>query len=280
MPVFLTYDGSVNTDWIAHYALRMAAHTAERQLTVVYIEDAEVPAPRLLAGLKAIANQADDLGVAVINEILPMRNGILGGLTDYLPAGPESIVVCGTRVRKGRRGFLRGTISEQLMRLHRYQVLALRVVQPGLLGQPHRVLAPVAGKPEGFLHSLPILQLLAPEITRLHLLRVVQRRRNILHRLTTAKAGQLRQEALDQLRDIETRIRARIDMPGDAIELLARIAPDWPDEAILQANYLRSEMIFVEASRRGLARNIMPARPIETLLANANCDVAVFRGID
>ena len=279
MPVFLTYDGSVNAEWIAHYALHMAAQTPEKILTVVYVEDAAVPAPRLLAGLKTIETQAGSLGVIVHNQILPMRRGILGGLSEYLPPGPETIVICGARARKGRRGHLRGTISERLMQLRKYNVLAIRVVQPGLLGQPRSVMIPVAGKREGIRLSLPILRLLAPDITRLHLLRVVERRRSFLQRLPNNNADQVRENAFRQLRSIEARIRNRVELPENAVELLVRIAASWTEETILQANYFHSGLIFVEASRIGLARHFLPGKPIETLLGQANCDVAVYRGI-
>ena len=280
MPVFLTYDGSVNGDWIAHYALRLAARAADTALNLVYVEDAGVPAPRLLAGLKSIERQAAALGVAVTEEILPMRQGVLGGLTDYLPAGPKTVVVCGARVREGRRGYLRGTISERLMQLRRYNVLALRVVQPGLLGQPRLVLAPVADKADALANSLPILRLLAPDIRRLDLLHVVERRRTLLQGLPSSKAKRLREEALDVLHRVEAGLRERLALPKGGVELLARVADDWPGETILQANYLHSGLIFVEASRRGLAQHFLPGRPIETLLAQANCDVAVYRGVD
>jgi nucleotide-binding universal stress UspA family protein len=141
------------------------------------------------------------------------------------------------------------------------------------------VLAPVAGRLEGVLFGLQILRLLAPDINRLHLLQVIERKRSILSQLPSSKGKSLRKEALSQLRGIKTQIKEELELPAGAIELLVRIADDWTRETILQANYLHSELVFVEASRPGLAQRFLPGGPVETLLANANCDVAVFRGV-
>ena len=136
MSVYLAYDGSVNANWIARYAVRMAANHPERRLHVVYVEDAEVPTPELRRNVNQIIAEALAVGVEATLDLCPMRHGVFGGLVEYIPAGPKSFVICGARVKTGRRGFLTGTVSEQLLSLRQYNVMALRVVQPGLLGLP------------------------------------------------------------------------------------------------------------------------------------------------
>ena len=54
-----------------------------------------------------------------------------------------------------------GTVTEQMMKLVRFNVLALRIVQPGLLGLPGNILVPVSGAPTGFRSAFPILGSLA-----------------------------------------------------------------------------------------------------------------------
>jgi len=80
MGLYLAYDGSINANWIARYALRMAANHADKRLTVVYVEDASTLAADLEAGLERLQLEASWLGVAAAIDICPMRHGVLGGL--------------------------------------------------------------------------------------------------------------------------------------------------------------------------------------------------------
>jgi len=63
MSIYLAYDGSINANWIARYAVRMAANHPEKRLHVVYIEDADIPAPELSANMKQIEDEAQAVGV-------------------------------------------------------------------------------------------------------------------------------------------------------------------------------------------------------------------------
>jgi len=139
MSVFLAYDGSLNGDWIARYALHLAKGSESRQLTVLHVEDANISGEHLHRQLTKLEEVGKSLSVAVEIQILPMHDGVFGGLCTYLPNDPHSIVVCGARANAGRRGVLTGTISERLLCDTPMNVLAIRVLQPGLLGAARRV---------------------------------------------------------------------------------------------------------------------------------------------
>jgi len=279
MSLYLAYDGSVNANWIARYALRMAANLEGRRLTVVYVEDGStLMAPELEAGLERIQLEAAGLGVSAGIDICPMHRGVLGGLVQAIPPGPDSFVVCGARVRKGRQGLLRGTISEGLLRTGRYNVAALRVVQPGLLGLPGNVLAPVSGDPAGFIAGLGFLEMMAPDIKALHLLHIVETRRGRLRLQSQAQTKRRRQDALEHIRKIESRLLHRLDIDADKIDSHVGIGESWSGETLVHAARLHAGLIYVEEPARTLAGRLLFDDPLERLLANAPCDVAVYRG--
>lgn len=55
LAIYLAYDGSINGDWVARYAIRLTGNTPARQLTLLHIDDKTIPAARLTAKLEDIA---------------------------------------------------------------------------------------------------------------------------------------------------------------------------------------------------------------------------------
>lgn len=279
MPVFLAYDGSVNGDWVARYAIRAAAHTGERTLTVLYAEDVSVPTPELAARFEAIAEDAAQQGVSAVCEVIAARHGVYGGLIERIPEGPDTHVVCGLRVRGGRRGYLAGTISEQLLAHRRFHTLALRVVQPGLLGVVRDVLAPVGGSTSGFGDGLPFLKLLAPDIRVVHVLRVMTVRTGAFRRLDASAAGRLQSEGLGDALRVEAQIAAATVLPIEAVKPLVRVSDNWAKQVVIEAGRLGSDLIYMEAPRASLTRLFSFGDPVEELLRDTPCDVALYRGL-
>ncbi|MBC8338221.1 MAG: universal stress protein [Rhodospirillales bacterium] len=279
MSIYLAYDGSINANWIARYAVRIAANHPEKQLHVVYIEVAETPTPELSASMKRIEIEAEAVGVEAKLELRPMRHGVFGGLVEHIPAGPQSIVICGARVKKGRRGFLTGTVSEQLLSQRRYNVMALRVVQPGLMGLPGNVLAPVSGDPEGFKVGLSMLELMAPDIQRLHLLNIVESRRSPFRLKSPGHTKQQRARAMTYIRGIEAELLDQLAIAPEYVDSHVAIADNWAREAIIQASRLHAGLMFIEAPKESLTRRFFFSDEVERLLGNTPCDVAVYRGV-
>ncbi|MCW8836277.1 MAG: universal stress protein [Rhodospirillales bacterium] len=278
MPVYLAYDGSINASWISRYAVRMAANHPERRLNIIYIEDAAVPAPALEAGLRRVEFEAQAVGVTAEVMIRPMRQGVPGGLIDAIPEGPETFIVCGTRVKMGRRGLLRGTISERLLRLRRYNVIAIRVVQPGLLGLPGNLLAPVSGDPRGFQAGIPMLSLMARDIRLLHLLHVLETKRSRFSLMPEAANARKLAGAMGYIRGIEADLLDKLPIDPARVDSHVRMADNWTRETIVQAARLHAGLIFVEAPILGLIGRFGFGDAHERLLADSPCDVAVYRG--
>lgn len=282
MTICLTYDGSVNGDWIAHYAVALAAADAasSRRLRVLHVETTDISGPPLAAKFDNIRRLCARAGIEAEIEILPMRDGVFGGLRAALPGDPETLVVCGLRAKGGRRGFLHGTVSERLLNAGQGTVVALRVVQPGLLGVVRRLLLPVAGKLPGRRSGHRLLNLLAQGLSDLHLLHVVEVSTAAFRRLDAERAGALRHAGQAHLDREAAEITAGIDLAHVRRDAAVKVSDDWVREVLIDAARLRADLIALEAPRASLARRITFGDPLEVILRDAPCDVAVYRGPD
>ena len=72
-----------------------------------------------------------------------------------------------------RNGVLAGIISEKLLRCKLFNVFAIRVVNPGLLGNPGDLIFPLAGHPRGFKAAMPFFLMLVPSVHKLIVLRIM-----------------------------------------------------------------------------------------------------------
>jgi len=279
--IYLAYDGSVNGDWISRYAICMAAQDTPRALTVLCVEDGKLPAD-MDAKLQRLARESDMAGVTIDIRLLSQADtdDVAGSLSATVTPGTDNFLVCGARVRSRDRGFLSGTVSERLLRWRGCNVVALRVVQPGLLGTPHNLLMPVGGSSTGLADSLPFLRLMATSIQRLDLVHVVEVSSFRFHRLSTDRARQLRRDGVRLLHEAETQICAGLDPKPPHIDVSAVVSDDWAKEVIISASRLKSHLIVLEAPKQDLRARYVFGNRLEEILRNAPCDVAVYRGAD
>ena len=279
MSIYLAYDGSVNGDWIAHYAVNFAAHRPQRRLEVLHVENTNISGSALAEKFDYINRIAEHAGVQTTIKICPMRHGAFGGLIDRLPKGDETIVVCGVRAHGGRRGVLAGTVSEQLLNDQEFNVVALRVVQPGLLGVARRLLMPMAGHRPGVKSARRLLELVAPSLTELRLLHVIELTTRKFHALDATEAGALRHQAQAYLDKVERSLTDGIDLGGVHIDTDARISDNWSREILIDAGHSRADLLALEAPRSSLLDRFKYGDPLELILRDAPCDVAIYRGL-
>ena len=155
------YDGSLNGDWVAHYAVRFAANTSSRKLRLIHIADVS-PQSSLEERIARIAAESKLLGVVLETEMVPRHGAkVAERLLEIVPEGWSR-----------NRAFLAGTVSARLLEEGRFSVIAMRVVHAGVLGQPGSVLLPIAGRNHQAALALPLLRLLGEDLQRLHLLLV------------------------------------------------------------------------------------------------------------
>lgn len=97
--------------------------------------------------------------------------------------GSQSLLVCRIPTEKNRpRCRLSGTLAENLLRTGHCNVLALRILMPGLLGAPRKLLLPVACNPGEARAVAPFLRRLLPSADELHVFRAMITRTMKIHR--------------------------------------------------------------------------------------------------
>ena len=131
--LWLAHDGSLNANWLSHYAIRFGSRLPAKQVRVLFIEDGSCSADRVREHVMFLERECARAGVTLTAETLPLRGSVAETLLAHIPKGPGSFVLCGTRVRKKNLGFLAGTVAERLLQARRFNVLAIRVVHPGIL---------------------------------------------------------------------------------------------------------------------------------------------------
>ena len=274
--IVLAHDGSINADWVARYALRMAAGLPGRRLQVIHIFDGSVARARIEARFAAIARECVREGLHCELLIRDLHGDVAASLLAAMQPGAVSHCLCGARVAARGRGFLAGTVSERLLRSGQCNVLAVRVVSPGLLGCPRTLLFPLAGHPRGFQSALPFLHLFAASVQRLHLLRVMVVHPLRQRSLSPADSRERVRLGYAYLTRVADEIRAQPDAPPCHLERHAVLAADWAGEILVQAGKLGAQMILLGASERSLPHRFVHGNPLERILRDTACDVGIY----
>lgn len=281
--IHLAYDGSINGDWVAWYALNLARQETDRTLRVIYVNTSAISAEAVHAKVSTIESASADCGVTLKLDIVPSSgpgaDAVFRDLLANVPTNPGTLLVCGARLNAGSRGFLAGTVSEKLLSDKSFNVMAVRVAQPGLLGAPRRFLLPVAGDREGFLMSTDILRRFVPNVSRIHLLRVMLVKHLLFRRLQHEQAVQLRTKGWENIAGLDRELAERTGVEEALIDSNVVVSDDWAHEVIIAANRHKSHLILMEAAWKNLRRTFQYGNPLEVVLRDAPCDVAIFRGV-
>lgn len=276
--IILAYDGSLNGDWVSRYAMRLAANTGST-LSVLHVRDGSLGDDQLDVKLRRLELESLALGVRFIAEILPAAKDVFSTLLGHIPSGPEHVAVCGTRVRSRQRRFLSGTISEKLLRTGKFPVLAMRVVQPGLLGTPHDLLIPMTGQPRCFDELWPFLRLLLPGTERLFLLRCLEVRAMRLPYLSMARRDAMRRAGERYLSGIGEEILQRRGGSTFLLDWRIAICDDCVHEIQIQASRLKTHMVLMGATENLLGHRLLHESALERLLHETPCDVGIYRSL-
>ena len=276
--IILAYDGSLNGDWVSRYAIRFAAHVGT-SLSVLHVSDGSQDPDQLYIKLQRLERESRALGVEPFTEILPLEKNVYFTLLQYITPGSEHIVVCGTRVRSRNRHFLSGTIAEKLLRIGHFPVLALRVVQPGLLGTPRDLLLPLAGHPRGFEAAWPFFRLLLPEVDRVFLLRCMNVSSLRLPHLSEARRTAIRLAGERYLGAVGEEILRRRGCSSFRLDWRVAICDDWVHEALIQSSRLKVRMLLLGATERPLGHRLLHSNALERVLRGTPCDVGIYRNL-
>ena len=276
--LYFAYDGSINGDWISHYAVRFALSLPQRALHVIHVRDGTLSDAEQDERLLRLRRRAEDAGLAVTLEVPALGESVTATLEACVPCGADDILLCGTRVRHRGRGLLTGTVAERLLDWAGCHVLAVRVVHPGLLGVPGRLLLPLSGAPWALETVGVILRLFGQDIEVINLLHVCVVRGGRFRRLSHERAQHLLDEGWAYLHQVEPTLCARLGLAPTQVYGHVALSDDVAREIAVGANRTRSRLILMGASRRRLLERLWRGNPLERVLAQAPCDVAIYRG--
>lgn len=277
--IYLAYDGSINADWVSRYAIRIAANLESSKITLVHIPDGSFTPETIRLKIQAIESECAAHGVKLHSEQIALRRSVFRTLLEAIPPGPENFCICGARITSRRGGFLRGTISEQLLDARKFNVMAIRVVMPGLLGCPDDLLFPLAGHPRGFLTAMPFFRLLAPGIRNLYLLRIMQVNPLLLRYLTRAQYRTIYRRGADYLNLVTGEIAQEDSRHRIHVDARVVLASDWVGETLILASELRARLILLGATEERFPASWQRAGKVEKLLRKTPCDVAIYRKV-
>ena len=276
--IILAHDGSLYGDWVARYAMRFAAAEADRKLLLLHVLDGRIEPVIAESRLARLAGECAAAGVICRRELLPLGHSVHRTLRQATPHEPTALLLCGTRVKPRHQAFLTGSVAELLLRSHQCPVLALRVVQPGLLGLPHDLLLPLAGHPDGFDRLEPILRRFAPQLRKIHLLHALP-----VHPLAQPHQGAARREQLREdghrfLAGIHDHLAEQLALAHCTVDRQVLLATDPVHQILVEASRLKAQLLLLGASERSLAHRVFHGRALEQILRQTPCDVGIYRG--
>jgi len=276
--IVLAHDGSLYGDWVARYAIRFAAEEADRSLLLLHVEDGRVSPEIVEERFHRLSGECDSLNVILRQRILPRDRSVYRSLLWAIPPDPDALLVCGTRVKPRKEKYLAGSVSEKLLRMRRCPVLALRVVQPGLLGHPRSLLLPLAGHRVGFDRFRPVFCRILPALRCVHLFRSLYLNRLRHPHLSPARERILKEAGLKYLSAIDEEIERFSTERTFALERRVSISSDWVRDVLTQANRLKVQLMLLGVTERSLAHRVFHGAGIEKILHETPCDVGVYRG--
>jgi hypothetical protein len=176
--------------------------------------------------------------------------------------------------------FLAGTVAERLLEAGRFPVIAIRVVHPGVLGQPGSVLLPFAARPRSAARALFLLRLLGEDLRHLHVLFVRELPRLRVRIRTGEAARRYLAEGHAFVASVEEELRSSLAPHRFELDASVVVSADAPSEILLHAARYRSRLIALDASERTSPLRLFYRDPIERVLRDAPSDVAVYRSVD
>jgi nucleotide-binding universal stress UspA family protein len=277
--LLFAYDGTIHGDWVGHYAVRLASHDPERLLRVIHVDEGKRTDGELEEHLGRLSRFADVYSVKIQTEIVRGRREVFTSLAEKAAEARDCILMCGARSKPRARGLLSGTVSQRLLRDTRIPVVAMRVVQPGLLGAPRNLLLPVSGHPRGMALAMSFLGLFAPDLTRIHILLVKPVGSYWFRHMAMESRERLRGEGRMYCERVEQELTKSLGLEKSQLDATVVVSDDPPTEILVHANRTRSRLILMGASERSLAQRFWYGNPVEHVLRNSACDVAIYRGV-
>lgn len=274
--IVLAHDGSINADWLARYALQLASRLVRPELMIIHILDGTLSHEQITAKFSLLREEGCRRNIVCRPLIRSMAGDVFASLKTVVPCGDHVYCLCGARITPRGRGFLTGTVSERLLGAGWCNVLAIRVVSPGLLGCPSALLFPLAGHPRGFQSARPFLQLLLPAVRHLYLLRIMTVHPIVFPLLSKKNTKNKLSCGHEYLKRVCAEIRQQLTTPTH-LDRHVVVSDDWAQEILIHAGKINASMILLGATERSLSHRLMHSNRVEQILQAAPCDVGIYR---
>lgn len=124
--------------------------------------------------------------------------------------------------------------------------------------------------------GLPFLRLLVPGAAEVEVLLVHRLKRSRFLQITHAEARRMIAHDQEYVLRIEKVLSQELNIPLGRLDQRVVLSDDIPKEIVIQANKARSQLIYMGASERSLRERSLYGNPIEQVLRNAPCDVAIY----
>lgn len=277
--IFLAYDGSINADWVSRYAVRIAANSPGKKLFLFHVLDGAYSSAEIRLKIKAIDDECVFQHVELGHAILPQAKNVYQTIMASIPHGQENFCICGARITSRGKGFLSGTISEKLLRANKFNVLAVRVVHPGLLGCPRDFLVPLIGITARYEPILPFYKLLAPDMRKIHFLCIMRAAPWFLPSRSAEDIRAARKKGFERIRKVLAEMKQHGNSAAIHFDGRVVVSNDWVRETLAHSSRLHTRLIMLEGTDRGLFSRRSQENKIEKILRHTPCDVALFRTI-
>jgi nucleotide-binding universal stress UspA family protein len=276
--IVLAHDGSIYGDWVARYALQFATSEAGRKLLLLHVLDGNIKPDIVEARFARFTKDCQEAGVECSPHLLRLGKTVHRSLHQAIRHDPEALLVCGTRLKPNKSSFLSGSVAEKLLRTHQCPVLALRVVQPGLLGNPRNLLVPLAGHLSGFARVWPVFRRLALHLDTVHLFRALAINPLLQTHLTPTRKQALKNIGRAHLAQIGAELKELMPFQSFRLDQSISVTTDWPHAILTLSSRLKVQMMLLGVSERRLAHRIFHGVGIEKVLRETPCDVGIYRG--
>ena len=274
--MYFLYDGSLNGDWVSRYVLHLATEK-DKTVRLVHILDNKTQTPVLNEKINAMEELFTSHGIRFESRIFPMKRNVLDSLLDHISEKTDELVICGTRIREKKYGFFKNTISEYIMKTGKFNVIAFRVVNPGMMGNPDTLLFPVLSDPRTLTHALYFLPYFNYGIQKLQILKLIEMNSLRYSWLDTRNEAIIKKNELIRLQTSIEELIQNSGLDKKIFNIHSVITNDSPREVAIYASNKKSRLILTEFQNNRIFQPFFRNSFSEVLLRKSSVDTAIFQ---
>jgi len=267
--ILMTVDGSFNAEAAAAYAVQLAAACRAEMDVLGVMEGREEERKQevIAASLARIAERGADSGVEV--AIFAEKGDFIRVVQRLAATRRVDMVMAAARHADQRRHFFVATAGSRLMAALSCSVLVVRVVNPGRLARPQRLLVPIRGGDRRFFPEKAYLVARLAHHYQAQV-KILQVQTAIKPRAAAAELERAAWQAAGELVEM---------LQADGITPTVRglAGKDVGAVILREAAARHHDLIIAGADQRDWQARLLRESPVETLMVRTPCDLMVLR---